>query len=330
MALVGWGTCQAATVARRAPPAVERRLADLAAGFDGDVGLVVADLDDGWVLTVGGVRKLPQQSVAKLWTAIAVLAAVDAGRLDLDQSFTVTPSDLSVYRQPMAARVGRGGGVFSMNELLRLAISESDNAANDILVRVAGGGEQVRRVLAAKGVTGVSAGIEQGVLQSSIAGLQWQPSFAGGGGFEAARRSVPPQIRQSALEAYLAGPPDGASPVAIASALAALQRGRLLSAGSTTLLLELMRDSSRGRARLAAGLPRGWSIAHKTGTGPNWGGTYAGTNDVGLITAPDGRTYAVAVMIGRSRRSLADREGLAREVARTVSAAWATTRRAGP
>ncbi len=188
-----------------------------------------------------------------------------------------------------------------------------------------GGQEAVQAVMAKKGLAGIVAGLPQHELQSRIAGLDWRPGYAGGQRFEAARARVPLTAREAAMQAYLASPDDGAEPAAMVRALAALWTGRLLSPASTALLLRLMQDSVHGPDRLAGGLGDGWSIAHKTGTGQHLGWLHVGTNDVGLLTAPDGRTYAVAVFIGQTERTLQMREALMRAVARAVVAHWRVT-----
>lgn len=313
----------APAAAAPAPPVdLGRRLEALARGFDGDVGVAVSDLGEGWTFAWNGDRRFPQQSVAKLWTALAVLDAVDAGRLGLDEPVLVTRADLSVFNQPLAARVGEGGYEATIRELLSRAIIDSDNAANDILIRRLGGRDEVQSVMMRKGLNGVAAGIEQRVLQSRIAGLDWRPDYDGGQRLEAARSGVPPAEREAAMQAYLADPDDGAEPVSTVRALEALWRGRLLSPGSTALLLRLMRESVHGRERLAGGLPPGWSIAHKTGTGQHLGLLHVGTNDVGVITAPDGHAYAVAVFIGQTIRPLAWREALMRDIAQAIVQHW--------
>ncbi len=305
-----------------APALLQDRLDALTGAFDGDAGVAVLDLQKGWMAEVRGEQSLPQQSVAKLWTAIAVLDAVDEGRLGLDGEIGITRADLSVFHEPLAARVGRGGYRASVGELLRLAIVHSDNAANDILVRAVGGTAAVREVIAGKGIDGVSAGVEQRVLQGRIAGLQWGQDYSSAAGFLAARARTPQDVRQAALDAYLARPMDGAQPAAIARALEALYRGRLLSPGSTELLLDLMAQTVFGHDRLMGGLPSGWRISHKTGTGPVLQGFHAGENDVGVVTAPDGRAYAVVVLIGRTHRSEAAGEALMRQIARAVVEQW--------
>lgn len=306
-----------------APPSdLEARIPLLARSFDGEVGIAVEDLREGWTVDWNGRRSFPQQSVAKLWTVLAALDAVDSGRLNLDDAILVTPGDLSVFNEPLASRVWEGSYSASVRELLALAIIESDNAANDILVRRLGGREAVQAVMARKGLPGISAGVEQRLLQSRIAGMDWRPELDGGFNFEAARARVPYARRAAAMRSYLADPDDGAEPLAMAHALAALDAGQLLSPASTALLLDLMRRSVHGPERLKGGLPPGWTIAHKTGTGQHLGLLHVGANDVGVITAPDGHSYAVAVFVGQSIRPLAWREALMRNVARSVVAHW--------
>ena len=128
--------------------------------------------------------------------------------------------------------------------------------------------------------------------------------------FQHAREQLPREVREAALEAYLASPLDGTSPAAITAALGALHRGELLSTEATARLIGLMREARTGPRRLKGGLPDGWIIAHKTGTGQDFQGASLGINDVGLITAPDGRTYAVAVMMRRTRHSVPARLAL--------------------
>jgi beta-lactamase class A len=51
-------------------------------------------------------------------------------------------------------------------------------------------------------------------------------------------------------------------------------------------------------------LQPGWTLSHKTGTGQELGGVQAGYNDIGILTAPDGHSFAVAVMIKRTATPL--------------------------
>jgi beta-lactamase class A len=131
---------------------------------------------------------------------------------------------------------------------------------------------------------------------------------------------LPAQTRANALNRYLAEPPDGATPEAIARALAKLHKGELLTPATSAFLIDLMNQSKTGPDRLRGGLIEGWSMAHKTGTGQVLGSYGTAYNDVGILTAPSGRSYAVVVMIGATRQSVQVRQEMMQAVTRSVIA----------
>ena len=122
------------------------------------------------------------------------------------------------------------------------------------------------------------------------------------------------------MDKYVSDPMDGATPAAIARSLARLKRGELLSAQSTRYLINIMESTETGRARLKAGVPAGWKLAHKTGTGQDLRSRTAGFNDVGIMVAPDGTSYAVAVMIADTTAPIPARQKLIQQVASVVAA----------
>lgn len=302
-----------------APAALQSRLDALVRAFPGEMGVAVRSVDAGWTAAVNGDRLLPQQSVIKVWLAVALLDQVDRGVLSLDEAVTLGPGDLSVFYQPLARSVRAEGSVrTTLGDLLARSIAQSDNAATDALIRRLGGGAAVQAILANKGVQGVRVGPEERLLQTEIAGVTWRPEYADLATFNRARDGVPEPVRAAAIETYLRDPPDGGAPRAVAENLAALRQGRLLSPASTQVLLGQMALSSTGPLRLRAGLGQGWTIAHKTGTGPSRDGYAIGYNDVGLLTAPDGRSYAIAVMIARTYAGLDQRQQVIADAARLV------------
>jgi len=133
---------------------------------------------------------------------------------------------------------------------------------------------------------------------------------------------LPDEVRDKAMQAYVADPYDGAQPVAIVQALARLKRGQLLSTANSTWMMDTMMANTTGHSRLRAGAPRDWEIGDKTGTGQDWDGASVGINDIALMTAPDGRTYAVAVMIQRTKQGLESRRRFMQSVSRTVVDFW--------
>jgi beta-lactamase class A len=125
-------------------------------------------------------------------------------------------------------------------------------------------------------------------------------------------------VRQAAFNRYVADPVDGATPVGMVEALGKLKRGELLSRASTDRLLSIMSNTRTGPQRLKGGLAPGWSLAHKTGTGQVLGPIQTGYNDIGVLTAPDGNSYSVAVMIRKTTAPIPTRMQLMQNVTRAV------------
>jgi beta-lactamase class A len=301
------------------PPQLAQALIDIARGFSGKFGIAVRAVDEGWSVQYGGLQRLPQQSVSKLWVAITLLDLRDQGKAKLDDPIVVRPEDLTLFHQPIAMLVKGDGYHTTVGELLRRALTMSDNTANDRLLSYVGGPDAVRAMIARKRLGDIRFGPGERLLQSRTAGLTWQPAYALGNAFAIARSRLDPAVRARALDAYTADPPDGAAPVAIADAIARVARGEILSETSTRILLDTMGASRTGHARLRAAVPTDWQIAHKTGTGQDLGGRNAGFNDVGMLTAPDGRRYTVAVMIGDTTRPIGERQALIRNVAAAIT-----------
>lgn len=291
----------------------------LGESFDGKVGIAVRDLEKGWTAHFNGNEYFPQQSVSKLWVALAVLDAVDRGQLDLSEEVTLRRDDLTVFYQPIRPLILREEGyTTTLGNLLERAIIRSDNTANDYLMRRVGGPEAVRDILDRKGIGGIRFGPGEIELQSGIAGVDWKPEYSLRWNFFDARDEVPLEKRRAAFEDYIADPVDGAMPIAMANALGRLKKGELLSPESTERLLSIMDRTRSGPRRLKGGAQSGWSVAHKTGTGQILEGEQAGYNDVGLVTSPDGRSYAVSVLIGRTGIPLSQRMGLMQETVRAL------------
>lgn len=304
----------------QAPIYIRDRITSLGREFNGRVGIAVKSVNEGWTTGWRTDELFPQQSVSKLWVAITALDAVDKGRVNLSQRVSLTRSDLTLFHQPIAAKILGGGTTMSLNELMYQAMTKSDNTANDKLMRSVGGPAAVRAMIAEKGLGAIRFYDGERALQSKIAGLIWSQSYSVGGAFYRARNALPPAARRAAFNRYIDDPYDGASPRAIVDALARLKRGELLSPPSTARLLSVMGNTKTGARRLKGGLKGGWSLSHKTGTGQVLGAVQAGYNDIGVLTAPDGRSYAVAVMIKRTSAPLPARMALMNNVVRAVIA----------
>ncbi len=310
-----------------APAALRDEISRLGRGFDGKAGISVVSLRDGWAVDYNSNSLFPQQSCSKLWVAITALDAVDRGAVSLTDRVTMGKSDLTLFHQPIAAKIRGGGHTTTVGALLFTAITASDNTANDSLMRSIGGPDAVRDMIRRKGIGAVRFFDGERSLQSKIAGLTWSQSYSIGDAFYKARSSLPMAVRRLSFERYLNDPYDGASPRAVAMALARLKRGELLSPASTQRLLSTMGQTKTGKARVRAALASGWRWSHKTGTGQVLNGRIGGINDIGLLTAPDGTVYAMAIFTVPNR-SNGQAQGLMQAATKAVIAAHGA-RRAG-
>ncbi len=306
----------------RPAPQLESELFELWRAFPGKTGVAVRRIDGDWSVSQRGNELFPQQSVSKIWVAMTILDKIDKGLMTLDDEVVIGMNDLTLFHQPIRARVLKYGQVHeTVRSLLEQSVTTSDCTANDSLLRYAGGPAAVRAFFREKGITNVRFSEGERHMQSTIAGMTWKQSYSLGNNFERARAQIPGETRQRLLNNYVADPIDGAAPEAIAHALGRLARGELLSPASTRLMLQTMERTRSGPNRLKAGVPSGWRFLHKTGTGQVYGAMQTGYNDVGIMTAPDGTRYAVVVMMGSTTAPIPDRMVMMQGVSRSV-ASW--------
>jgi beta-lactamase class A len=317
------GYSTSAAPAATAQEAAARRILEsqvraLGQAFNGDIGIAVRDVQSGWTTSFDGDTFFPQQSVSKFWVALTAFDKADRGELSLSRPVTLTKSDITLFHQPIAAQIGASGYTTTIESLMTRALQQSDNTCNDAVLWRAGGPEAVRAFLRDRRIEGIRFGPGERLLQSQIAGIEWQQSWAYNGGFYKARNALPLSARRAAFERYIANPMDGATPNGIVDALSRLKRGELLSPASTEKLLGIMGNTRTGPQRLKGGLQPGWHLSHKTGTGQVLGGEQAGYNDIGILTGPDGHSYAVAVMIRRTSAPLGQRMAAMQSTVRAV------------
>ena len=302
------------------PSGLQDELAKIAAGFDGKVGIGVTKVGCGWVAGARLDEYFPQQSVSKLWVSLTVLDAIDAGQMKLDQDITIRPHDLTLFNQPLQwAVLEKGSLTLPVERLMRDALSFSDNTANDRLLWTVGGPGKVRATLQDKGIEGIRFGPGERLLQSAVAGLEWTQDLSVGHTFEQTRARLPDDVRQAALERYIADPMDGATPTGMVKALAGIASGQLLSPQGTAVMMGILSKTHSGPRRLKGGVPAGWKIYHKTGTGQEFGRLATGYNDVGVLEAPDGSLYALAAMVKETRQPIPVRMEMMQSVTRAIA-----------
>ena len=161
----------------RPPTALRDQVTALSRAFDGKAGIAIISLRDGWEVSWNAGSLFPQQSCSKLWVSITALDEVDRGQISLSDKVTLGRSDLTLFHQPIAAKILGGGHTTTLGALMFTAITESDNTANDKLMRSIGGPQTVRDMIARKGLGSIRFYNGERALQSKIAGLIWSPEL---------------------------------------------------------------------------------------------------------------------------------------------------------
>lgn len=292
--------------------AIESEIAQLAKDSGGVVGVAAWMLDGkGPRVLVNASERFPMASTFKVAVAGAVLAAVDAGGLDLNKMITIDRADF-VPSDIIAERFIHPGVSLSVHNLLELMLTESDNTATDVLTRLAGGEQAVTNWVRRQGVTDQRIDRDTAGLLRDFFGLPAGPFQEA---FETVAKSNP-QLEQKGARpnpSFDDDPRDTSTPEAMAQLLTKIFNGGALSPSSTRHLIEIMQRCRTGAGRLLGRMPAGTVIAHKTGT---IGGT---VNDVGVITLQDsGAQIVIAVFVKKSDLPFEARERVIAEIARSV------------
>lgn len=263
---------------------LQKQIEQIAAVAKGRVGVAAEVLETGESISLNPNEHFPMQSVYKLPIAMAVMAQVDNGKIRLEQRVRVEKSDYVGPGQHSPIRDKNPNGVeLSLSELLRFAVSESDGTASDVLLGLVGV-EVVSKYLS-------ELGIKELVVANSEKeiGQDWETQYR-----------------------------NWASPQGALQLLRSLHERRGISEQSQQLLLNLMTETPTGPRRLKGLLPKTIVVAHKTGTSGTSGGISAATNDIGLITLPNGRHLAIAVFVSDSPADLVTRETVIAKIAKAI------------
>jgi beta-lactamase class A len=239
------------------------RIAQIADGSNGRIGVAAIDLSTGQEVAILGDQPFPMASTSKVAIAATYLEGVDRGRWSLTSEF---PLMIPVASRPFSSTVApvRPGQYMSARELIEQMITRSNNAATDALLAAVGGpavvNDWARR-----------AGIANFNLTRDIATLVRDDG----------------EINPAAQIDIR----DSATPRDMVKLLSGLYQGKWLSASSRDVVIGAMERCRTGTGRIRGQMPGDVRVAHKTGTLSNT------ASDIGIITGPDGRSIAVAIYV---------------------------------
>ncbi|MEH3145979.1 MAG: class A beta-lactamase [Methylobacterium frigidaeris] len=256
-------------------------LAALERADGGRLGVAVLDTGTGRRLEHRAAERFPLCSTFKMIAAAAILARADRGEDSLERRVAYGPGDLLDYAPVTRERVAEGG--MSLADLCAAAVVWSDNTAANLMLATLGGPEGLTRFIRRQ---------DDGITRLD----RTEPTLN---------------------EAAPGDPRDTTTPAAMLGLLRRLLVGDALAPASRERLVGWMIESPTGAGRLRAGLPPGWVVGDKTGTGDN--GT---ANVVALVRRPGAAPLLAAVYLTGSPASPEARNALHADIGRLVAATF--------
>ena len=211
--------------------------------------------------------------------AAAVLAEGSRSPGLLQRRIRYTRQDLVTHSPVTEAHLGDG---MTVEELCAAAVQHSDNTAGNLLLRLVGG----------------------------PAGLTAYARSVGDAAFRLDRW-------ETALNSALPGDErDTTTPAAMSATLKRLVLDAELPAPQRAQLQDWLVGNTTGGSRIRAGVPAGWRVGDKTGTGD-----YGSTNDIAVLWPPQRAPVTLAIYLTGTAPDAKPRNEIVAQAARVV-AGW--------
>ena len=248
---------------------LRQKIGQITSSKKATVGYAVYGIESKDTVSVNGNLHLPMQSVFKFHIALTVLNMVDNGKLSLDKQILIKKKDLIVNTwSPLQKKYPKGNIELQLSAILSYMVSQSDNNACDILLKLIGGPVTVEKFIHSIGIKDIGIRFNEAGMHKS-----WEAQFK-----------------------------NWTTPTAIVDVLNKFYTGNILSKSSFDFLYKILIETSTGPDRIKGQLPVGTIVAHKTGSsGKNDAEITAALNDIGIITLPNGKHYAICVFVSNSK-----------------------------
>jgi beta-lactamase class A len=258
---------------------LRRGVAGLERRHGGRLGVAVLDTATPGPVAHRGDERFAMTSTFKFVAAAFVLARVDRGEESLARRIVYAKDYLVTYSPITGKHAGEGG--LTVGEICEAAVTLSDNTAGNLLLDSFGG---------PAGLTAYARALGDGVTRLDR--------------------------RETALnEAAPGDPRDTTTPAAMLGLLRETVLGTALSASSRAQLAAWLVANKTGDTRLRAGVPAGWRVGDKTGSGGN-----NATNDIAVVWPPGRAPIVVAAYYAEARAPAEERNAVLAEVGQLATA----------
>ncbi|MFJ7420568.1 class A beta-lactamase [Streptomyces uncialis] len=244
--------------------------------FDARLGVHAVDTGSGREIAHNDRERFPYASTFKALAAGAVLR--EQSPSGMNRVVEYSEDDL-IPHSPVTEKHVRTG--MSLSALCDAAVRYSDNAAANLLFDELDGPEGLDEVL-------------EEVGDDVTRMVRREPEL---------NRWAPGETR------------DTSTPRALAGSLRAFVLGDALGKDDRATLTKWLRTNTTGDALIRAGVPEGWTVGDKTGTGSH----YATRNDIAVVWPPGGTPIVMAIMSSRAEKDAVHDDKLIAEAASVVA-----------
>ncbi|MCA2422863.1 VEB family class A extended-spectrum beta-lactamase [Vibrio alginolyticus] len=248
------------------------------------IGVAIFNSNEKDTLKINNDFHFPMQSVMKFPIALAVLSEIDKGNLSFEQKIEITPQDLLPKMWSPIKEEFPNGTTLTLEQILNYTVSESDNIGCDILLKLIGGTDSVQKFLNANHFTDISIKANEEQMHKD-----WNTQYQ--------NWATPTAMNKLLIDTYN-------------------NKNQLLSKKSYDFIWKIMRETTTGSNRLKGQLPKNTIVAHKTGTSGINNGIAAATNDVGVITLPNGQLIFISVFVAESKETSEINEKIISDIAK--------------
>lgn len=221
--------------------------------------------EDSASINYYGDEMCVQQSVFKFPIALAVLEKIDKGDFSLQHKIHITAKDMQQETwSPLRDSFPNGNINVTFENLLKYMVSQSDNIACDVLIHHLGKAKSIEKFVRKFDIDDIKIRYNEEKMQKN-----WKNQYKNIG-----------------------------TPKAYVQLLQQFYDGKIISKPSTDFLYKVMVETTTGKNRIVNLLPENCIVAHKTGSsGTNKDGMTAATNDVGIITLPNGKHIGIVIFV---------------------------------
>jgi beta-lactamase class A len=259
-----------AAIQKTQSTSIQKKLAELEISSGGIIGVYAINTANGKHLQYHAKDRFPMGCTSKVMGVAAILNKSMNDDSLLSQKMSYTKSDLTNWSPITEQHLTSG---MTVAELGAASISYSDNTAMNLLVKKLGGLKQIND-------------FARSIHNNSFRQDNGWPEEAYSGGRGNLKDSSTPEDMAKSLQT-----------LAFTSTLAKPQK---------TLLISWLKANTTGDFRIRAGLPKGWIVADKTGTGSDYGTT----NDIGIIWPPQCAPVIMAIYYTSDNKKAGKRDDL--------------------